>query len=36
VSYLQRNNSSLVTIDGRFDTTTVEAEGILHEEKYLA
>jgi hypothetical protein len=25
---LQRNNGSLVTIESRFDTTTVEAEGM--------
>jgi hypothetical protein len=25
---LQRSNGSLVTIDSRFDTTTVEAEGM--------
>ena len=25
---LQSNNGSLVTIDSRFDTTTVEAEGM--------
>ena len=32
---LQRSSGSLVTIDSRFDTTTVEAEGCLHEEKSI-
>jgi hypothetical protein len=30
---LQRINGSRVTLDSRFDTTPVEAEGCLHEKK---